>query len=189
LSNSNRIQLSDALDEYQAALAIKGDRRAFKRLYDRWHPRLLRFAFRLTHNKEDAQDVMQDAAMTIAKSIHRLENPASFGPWAYTIVRRRAHDHIDNAVRQRRLKAKLATASAPDQVEDTDRNLALKQALESLSADDRALLTLFYIDGMTGPELSAAMGAPIGTIKSRLFAARSRLKSIYETSDIGEIDE
>ncbi len=168
---------------------MQGDKRAFKRLYNRWHPSLLRFAFRLTHNAEDSQDVMQDAAITIAKSIHRLQNPASFGPWAYTIVRRRAHDHIDKSIRQRRIKTELAASYRPKIVDDSERSFALKQALEALSTSDRALLMLFYIDGMTGPELSAAMDVPIGTIKSRISAARSKLKAIYEAPATGGSDE
>lgn len=189
MKEANKIEVSKALDEYQAALAINGDRRAFKRLYSRWHPRLLRFAYRMTQNEDEARDVMQEAAMTIARSIHRLENPRSFGPWAYTIVRRRAHDHIDSAIRQRHIKAELVEAPSSNLMEDLDRTLALKQALDRLPSIDRTMLTLFYLDEMTGPELSEAMGIPIGTLKSRLFAARSKLKSIYEQSDIGEINE
>lgn len=178
------MQVSKALDEYHAALAIDGDKHAFECLYDRWHLQLLRFAFRLTQNSQDAQDVMQDAAITIAKDIHKLENPASFVPWAYTIVRRRAHDHIDKIIRHRQLKSELSTESIA-QVEHSDSTLALQQALKKLPNDDRVLLTLFYLDEMTGPQLSQAMGVPIGTIKSRLFTARSKLKLIYETSNTG----
>lgn len=101
LVRANRDKITKALDEYQAALAINGDARAFELLYKRWHPRLLRFAYRLTASEEEASDVMQEAAMTIAKNINRLESPASFPAWAYTIVRRRAGDHIQSIVRQR----------------------------------------------------------------------------------------
>ncbi len=176
-NNLNRLK---ALDEYQVALAIGGDRRAFELLYRRWHPRLLRFAYHLTQNEDDARDLMQEAAISIATKIHRLENPSSFAAWAYTIVRRRAQDHIRYAVRHRRIKNELAKEPASPLVNKTDQTLALRQALNSLSKDDRVLLTLFYLDNMTGTELSVAMGVPIGTIKSRLFSAREKLKSIYE---------
>jgi len=85
-----KIQLGDALDSYQAGLARDGDVRAFDLLYRRWHPKLLRLATRLTRNPDEAQDVMQDAALTMARGIRKLKDPARFSAWACTIVRRRS---------------------------------------------------------------------------------------------------
>lgn len=77
-----------------ADLAKLGDREAFAQLYTAWHPRLLRFALRRCGDMELARDAMQDAALTMARNIHRLKDPASFSPWAYTIVRRRVADRM-----------------------------------------------------------------------------------------------
>ena len=63
-------QVSKALDSFQAAKARQGDRRAFERLYKRWHAPLLRFAYRQMGHPEIAKDVMQDAALAMAKNIH-----------------------------------------------------------------------------------------------------------------------
>jgi len=178
----------DALDEYQAALAMHGDEKAFKLLYQRWHPRLLRFAYRLTHNVEDAQDVIQEAAIAIAKNLHRLEKPASFAPWAYTIVRRRAIDHVRKAVRSRQKERDMTDKPVQDQCSDLDQSFALTQALQQMSDTDRSILKMFYLDGMTGPELASAIGVPLGTLKSRLHSARIKLKRIYESSGNGEIN-
>ncbi|MFK8017204.1 MAG: RNA polymerase sigma factor [Gammaproteobacteria bacterium] len=170
---------ASALDACEASMASAGDPAAFERLYRRWHPKLLRFAARLLGNRDDAKDVMQDAAIAIARQIHRLSDPGLFGPWAYTIVRRRAADHIQRSVRVRRASASARDAPVPVPP-DTDEQLALRQALDRLSPDDRLLLTLFYLHDMTGPELSAAMGIALGTLKSRLFDARARLKKAYD---------
>ena len=70
------IEVLKALDDCQVALAITGDQRAFELLYKRWHPKLLRLAMRMTQNKDDDQDVMQDAAITIAKNIGHLKDPS-----------------------------------------------------------------------------------------------------------------
>jgi RNA polymerase sigma-70 factor (ECF subfamily) len=100
-------QLGDALDSYQAGLARDGDGHAFDLLYRRWHPKLLRLATRLTRNPDEAQDVMQDAALTMARNIRKLKDPALSSAWACTIVRRRTADHIDKAVRRRAAEADL----------------------------------------------------------------------------------
>lgn len=167
-----------ALDAYQAGLAAEGDRKAFDLLYRRWHPRLLRFAYRLTRNSDEARDVMQDASLTIARDIHKLRDPEKFSAWAYTIVRRRAADHIDRSVRARNLTSEMPE---PETGIGADIKLSLRQALSRLPESDRLMLTLFYVDGLRGTEIAAALGIPLGTVKSRLFTARQNLKTIYET--------
>lgn len=188
LKNS-QISQSNALDEYQVVLAQDGDKRAFELLYRRWHPKLLRFACRLTSNMDAAQDVMQEAALTIAKNITRLEDPSRFSPWAYTIVRRRAADYIASAIKERRIKTEIKLSPIPKENLTPDDTLSIKQALSSLPDADCLLLKLFYIDGMTGTEIAAGMNLPLGTIKSRLFAARQKLKSIYHINPEGDENE
>lgn len=173
-------QLAKALDSFQAAKAAGGDARAFELLYKRWHAPLLRFAVRQMGDAEAAKDVIQDAALAMAKNIHRLNDPEMFSSWAYTIVRRRAADHISANMKDRALKFSFAEGGRQPVPEQTVTSLALRQGLAQLPEDQRLLLTLFYVEGLTGPELSAAMGVPLGTIKSRLFAAREHLKLIYE---------
>jgi len=178
-----------ALDDYQVVLAQEGDERAFELLYRRWHPKLLRFAYRLTNDADTAQDVMQDAALTIAKNISRLDDPTRFSAWAYTIVRRRAADQIARKVKRRRLKTNIKRNSPTEDTMSPDEALSLNQALLALPERDRTLLTLFYVDGMNGRELAAAMNLPLGTIKSRLFTARQKLKSSYQTNPKGDKNE
>jgi len=177
---------SRALDEYQVLLAQDGDKRAFELLYKRWHPKLYKFAYRLIGDRDGAQDVMQDAALTIAKNIGRLKDPKTFSSWAYVIVRRRSADYIARAVKARRIKTELENHPEPVGPIGPDDRLSLKQALARLSVTDRSILELFYRDGMTGPEIASALSIPIGTVKSRLFAAREKLKSIYDINTKGD---
>lgn len=166
-----------ALDAYQVGLAADGDLRAFDLLYRRWHPQLLRFAYRLTGNWDEARDVMQDASLAIARDIHKLRDLEKFSAWAYTIVRRRAADQIDRSVRARAI---ISEIPKPEVGIGTDIKLSLRQALARLAESDRLMLTLFYVDGLRGTEIAAALGIPLGTVKSRLFTARQKLKTIYE---------
>lgn len=173
-------QLNDALDAYQAGLAADGDAHAFDLLYRRWHPKLLRLAMRLTRNPDEARDVMQDAALTMARDIRKLKDPARFSAWACTIVRRRTADHIDKAVRRRVGEADWLEVT---QVSAPKADLSLKQALEHLPDTERLMLKLVYLDGFRGYEIAAALGIPLGTVKSRLFKARQTLKTFYNQGD------
>jgi RNA polymerase sigma-70 factor (ECF subfamily) len=182
----NDISKAVLLDRYQTSLAIDGDRDAFERLYKRWHKRFFRVALRLMKHHEEAQDVMQDAALTLAKNIHKLDNPDRFSTWAFTIIRRRAADHIQRNIKRRETRDRVETelSSRPPVTQNTDwaaERMDLQRALMDLPEQDRLLLTLFYIEGLTGAELSAILDIPLGTVKSRLFTARDKLKSVYDT--------
>lgn len=179
-------QVSKALDSFQAAKARQGDRRAFELLYKRWHAPLLRFAYRQMGHPDIAKDVMQDAALAMAKNIHRLNDPDLFSNWAYTIVRRRCADRIKANIKDRDLKANFAVELNPKDSADSAEAMSIRQGLAKLPDTERLLLTLFYVEGLTGAELGAAMGLPLGTIKSRLFAARQHLKILYETTSKGD---
>lgn len=186
VTKRSHINPAKALDEYQVLLAQDGDRRAFELLYKRWHPKLLRFAYRQLGDRDAARDVMQDAALTIAKSIGRVRDPSQFSSWAYTIVRRRSADYIKRAVKTRRIRTELETSPISPEPLGVNEVLSLKQALAGLPAADRRLLILFYVDGMSGPEIASGTGLPLGTVKSRLFAARAKLKSIYNINPKGD---
>ena len=173
-------QLSEALDIYQVGLSMDGDKRAFDLLYRRWHPKLLKLACRLMGNPDVARDVMQETALVIARDIHKLRDPARFSAWAYTILRRRAADHIHRAVKHRKAAAEQVSVTANHDAEDA---MTLRQALLQLAETDRLMLTLFYVDGLKGTEIAAALGVPIGTVKSRLFTARKNLKDIYNMTE------
>ena len=167
-----------------AEAAILGDRDAFGALLAHWHPRLLAFARRKAG--ADGEDVLQAAAVTIATDLQRLRDPKRFGPWAMTIIARRAADKIDGEVRERQRRDALALEpeTAPS---DTQNRLAtrdaLRKALAELPSDQRTLLTLHHIDGMTGPEIARLLGLPTGTVKSRLHTARAKLREAYKTQN------
>jgi len=182
-------QISKALDSFQAARARSGDRRAFELLYKRWHAPLLRFAFRQTGHREAAKDVMQEAALAMAKNIHRLNNPDMFSSWAYTIVRRRCADYIKANIKDRNLKSNFAAEPKSDAVAQSAEAMSIRQGLAKLPETERLLLTLFYVEGLTGAELASALNMPLGTIKSRLFAARQHLKTLYENPSKGDENE
>lgn len=160
--------------------AILGDPEAFGQLLRLWHPRWLAFARRKAGS--DADDILQMASLTIAQNIENLRDPKRFGPWSMTIIARRHADFIDQAVRERRTRDALSM-EPPSSSPDTQTTLAvrdaLRKALSRLPAEQRTLLTLQYVDGLTGDEISSLLGLPLGTVKSRLHTSRARLREAY----------
>ncbi len=176
----------DVVDDLLVLGCQAGDRSAFERLVARWHPRILRHARRLTGDADAASDIAQDTWIAVVRGLPRLRDPARFGAWALRIAGRRAADWIGRRVQTRTRMAAAAAeapkATAPDTAAD-NRIALLRAAFKTLASPDRLLVTLHYVDGYSVAETAVILGVPAGTIKSRLFHARERLRAELEVSD------
>lgn len=173
----------DILDELLVLETQGGNVASLNVLAQRWHPKLLRHAIRLTGEKEGGADVAQEAWVAIVRGLGRLQDPGRFRAWAYRIVSRKASDWIRSRVRRRRLNDRAA--ADPVEVETEHSHSSgevdqLRKVVAGLPADRRALLAMYYVEGMTVGEISEALSIPRGTVKSRLFHARNRLRASLE---------
>jgi len=179
------------LDEYLASAARTGDRRAFARLAERWQPKLLSHAWRLTGDAELARDIVQDAWGDIVKGLARLDDTAAFPAWSYRIVTRRAADAIRRAQSGRRLKEAVANENdgdvqEADEIEQSADASVIRRAMAALPGDQRAAIALFYLQDLSVAEIAAALSVPAGTVKTRLMHARKKLRASLEG---GKCDE
>jgi len=170
-------------DEYLVIAVQAGDRAAGERLAARWRPRLLRTARRLLGDDAAAEDAVQEAWVSLARGLARLEDPARFPAFAFRILHRRCADSIAATVRRR--DATGAGDSDIDERADAAGGgpvlrLALRDAFAALPPDQRVAATLYYGEALTVCEIAAATQAPVGTVKSRLFHARRKLKAMLE---------
>lgn len=177
-------------DEYLAASARAGDRKAFSRLAARWQLRLLAHAYRLTGDGDLARDVVQDAWADIVRGLPKLDDAATFPAWAFRIVTRRAADAIRKAQRRRKTAAAFAAEPAPrcdgeTIAENATSSRRLKEAMADLPPEQRAAIALFYREDLSVAEIAAALSVPAGTVKTRLMHARRKLRAALEggTSD------
>lgn len=177
----------EVLDELLVLRCQAGDRWAGERLVERWHSRLLRHAWRLTGEAEAAADAVQEAWVAILRGLGRLDDPARFRAWAYRITGNKCRDWIRRRRRTRRFWERLArephsrTVEAdPAEAEEGRAEQRLARALGGLSADRRALLAMFYTEGLSIREIGEALGVAEGTVKSRLFHARRKLRGSLE---------
>jgi RNA polymerase sigma factor (sigma-70 family) len=179
-----RRSLDDIQDELLVFRCQDGEADALSELVERWNGRLVAHACRLTGERENAAEAVQEAWMAIVRGIRRLDDPARFRSWAYRIVTHKAVDRVRLAKRQRRtLHAAARSAEAPaavDQMEEADDVALLRAGLARLSGDRRAILTMFYLEEMPLTEIAEALGVPVGTVKSRLHHARLKLKEELE---------
>jgi len=171
-------------DEFLVASARAGDRAAFNELARRWEKRLVRHAWRLVGEAEAARDIAQEAWAAIASGLRRLDDSAAFPAFAFRIVSRRAADFIRTRRRRRALDAAVAaepvsSPSGAGAIEASASAGALNKALAALPAEQRAAIALFYQEDLSVAEIAVALDVPAGTVKTRLMAARDKLRSAF----------
>lgn len=149
-------------------------------------PRLRRYAPALTGDAAHADDLVQDSLERAIRKRHQLTKHGSVRAWLMRILYTR---WIDERKRHRNARAHVA-------IEDVEHRLTSQPAQESSEAcrevlaafhdlpdDQRAILALVVIDGMTYDEAAKVLKVPIGTVRSRLARARQALRQRYRVED------
>lgn len=173
-------------DELLVLHAQEGSPEAFGLLVERWQERLWRFARRLTDDEQAAWDVSQETWSVISRRIGRLQDAAAFPAWAFQVARNKSSDWIRRRQRRRRADAGYAERvhETAQRREAVERQYAtIKEALADLSSRDRTILSLRYEEGFNTDEIAAIMEIPSGTVKSRLYYARKRLRRFLEAEE------
>ena len=155
-----------------------GERAAFDDLIRRWSGSLHRYALKLSNDPELADDLTQDVWLRALQGLGKLREAAQFRAWLFGIAHHTFMDRLRSCyampVDISIDPDELATADAFDDDEDLERALAVGMA--SLPIVEREVLTLFYLEELSMADIAAALGIPIGTVKSRLFRARTLLR-------------
>lgn len=155
------------------------DARAFETLLKRWQEPLWRHALRMTGDEDGAYDVLQETLLAISRDIWRLENPAAFRAWAYQIATHKSRDWIRRRRGEREKAIRYAQERADTQAIGS-RNMHapdVEAAMERLTSDDQLVLALRYEEQLSMAEIAAVLQLNEGTVKSRLYYAKQRLKS------------
>jgi RNA polymerase sigma-70 factor (ECF subfamily) len=178
---------------YMLKAAQEGDMDAFARLFEEYRGMMHAVAVGLA-GADDADDIVMNSFLKAWQALPRFRRRASLKTWLYRIVRNCALDTIRK--RQRHAHVSLSgddTACAverdvedcvrggPDEVAARrDLTAVVQKAMQRLSMEHNSVLTLRYVDGLQYNEIAVATGVSIGTVMSRLFHARRRLRALVE---------
>ncbi len=157
-------------------LCKQGDELAMQRLYERHHGRLFALAFRLTGNRTDAEDVVQDAFIKAWRALSGFRGQASFGTWIYRIAVNLCRD----LTRRRRPLAEEVQGEVAPRASDGIARRRLEAALSRLSDGYREVLVLHDVMELRHPEIAEILGVDVGTSKSQLHKARVRMRRLLK---------
>jgi RNA polymerase sigma-70 factor, ECF subfamily len=157
-----------------------GDERAFAELIGRYHARLLFYLRRLLPTGSDVEAAVQDVWLSVHRQLAGLREIAAFRTWLYRIARDRA------GVELRRKRIPLEPLQAEEIVGAEEPEFApedaqhVHAALDQLSREQREVLVLRFLEGMSYDEIAGVVGCQVGTIRSRLHYAKQTLRTILE---------
>jgi RNA polymerase sigma factor (sigma-70 family) len=169
--------------------ARSGDNQAFDKLVEQRLERTYRTALAILGNEADARDATQETFVHAWRELPRLRASDHFDSWLRTILVNNCRKALRG--RRRRLVREIAVGDPVEQLGEVasgeaapDEQVAttevLEHAFERLSVDERELLVLHHLERRPLTEIAATLGVPLGTAKSRLFAARGQLERALE---------
>lgn len=184
------------MTDEELVIRLKGNgespKEAFDELYHRYKDLAIRNAYLITGNRSDAEDVVQEAFVTSYLRIGELKNHSGYKAWlmqilvrlSYRTAKRHKREYPDEYAQEIRERKELenvmqeyGSASSPlGQLitrEEADRVMA---AVNALPAKQKIVIVLYYYDELSVEEIASTVGISTGTVKSRLFTARKKLK-------------
>jgi len=168
---------------------VGGEVRAYRVLVDRYQDRALTLASRILRNRQEAEELVQDAFVRAYRNLRNYRGDAKFGTWFYRIVynlcltalrdRRHVPERVDY---NEELHAgipleQVARISLAEGIEARDIHEIVATELMNLPIAYRAVMTMFYVEDLSYEEVADALGAPLGTVKTNLFRGRKVLRN------------
>ena len=162
----------------------RGDVEAITAVYKQHHVAVRAFAQRLVGYVEAAEDLVQDVFVALPSAVARFRGDCAIRTFLVSIAVNHAKNHVRSATRRRAALSKLARepeGSSPDPERDAQRvQLAdrLMRALDELPLEQRVVVVLSEIEERTSGEIARIVEAPEGTVRTRLFHAKRKLREL-----------
>lgn len=158
--------------------AASGDPDAFRRLAESLQGEVYNLAWRMTFNREDAEDLSQEVLVTLFRNLPRYDPERPFAPWF-----RRVFTNVALNYRRKLRPVKMLPDDAADPKPNdpvNDDAEIVETAMKDLPAEYRLVVSFKYFQGLEVDEIARSMKVPVGTVKTWLFRAREVLKQKLE---------
>lgn len=152
-------------------------------LFDKYYPQVYRTAVSITRDNAVAEDVAQDCFLKLHQYANRIDTSLPLAPWLYRVTVNLSYTWISRRQKRRvsleALVDQLMSPSwhAPDQMaEQGELQRQVRDAIGELPFNQRVVIVLHYLSGLSLEEIGEIVDCPVGTIKSRLYYARENLR-------------
>lgn len=165
----------------------RGEHGAFHQLYRLYSKAMYNAALRIVKDKEEAEDILQEAFISAFQKIHTYKSDSTFGAWLKRIV-------VNNAINKLRKRhveftsleeAPVDVAEVEYDLQDINFNIdGIKKAIAALPNGYRIVLSLYLIEGYDHNEISEILNISVSTSKSQYNRAKSKLRSVLKKKEV-----
>lgn len=169
-------------------IALRGDREAFRRLFEFFAPRIKGYLLRTGSSEAEAEEIAQETMIALWRKADRFD-PATSGAvaWIYTIARNLRIDAVRRGRRAERMLQDIEAEYRPEPAESTESAFSRSQeaghielALQRLPAQQSEIIRLSFLEERPHSEIAGLLGIPLGTVKSRVRLAMNRLRELLD---------
>lgn len=175
-------------DEYYINQTLSGNVNAFAILVERYKNMVYTLSIKIVKNKEEAEEISQDAFVKAFKNLKNFKGDSKFSTWVYKIA---YYASLDSIKRNKRFSnteniddLKLRNLSdikgALEELQENDRKKVISDALLKLNEDERTILTLFYFEELSIKEIVEVVNLSEDNIKVKLYRSRKKLAVILK---------
>ena len=154
---------------------LKGDTEAFNLLVRQWEKPIYNFIVRMIGDRDEAMDLCQDSFMKAYRELGALKDRDRFSAWLYRIAHNTCFSRLRKDIGKTFVEFEPETGGVRMPIEN---RLAVEKALQHLPEDQREAVVLKVFHSLKFEEIAAIQGAPVSTVKSRLYMGFDKLRSI-----------
>lgn len=162
---------------------LSGDSDAFSYFVDTYQHMAFTLAVRIVQNREDAEDIVQEAFLKCFHNLHSFKGDAKFSTWLYRIVYHSALDAVRKQERSldtctidlERFERISEVRSVLDQMMEDQAKAVVKAAIQTLNDQQQTIITLYYYDCLSLKEIAEIISVSLTAVKVNLFRARKKL--------------
>lgn len=167
--------MSSPPDEELVRRFLAGDRPAFSALVERHERRIYNLAYRMLGRPEDAADATQEVFLACWRKLGGFRGASAFTTWLHRVAVNVCYDVLRRRGREAPAAEEIDPPPAPDHADDAAGALDVQRALARVPEEFRTVLVLHDVQGVPYEEIAEILGAPLGTVKSRLHRGRAAL--------------
>jgi RNA polymerase sigma-70 factor, ECF subfamily len=198
---------ADASDLSLVRRVQRGDKGAFDALVLKYQHKLVKLVMRYVRNPAEAEDIAQEAFIKAYRALPQFRGDSAFYTWLYRIAINTAKNAVvsrdrspidydldrNNSDESYDMQGRMKDSETPEGLVLTDEiRSTVNAAIDALPEDLRTAIILRELEGLSYEEIAAAMGCPVGTVRSRIFRAREaidrRLREVFE-GGLGRAEE
>jgi RNA polymerase sigma-70 factor (ECF subfamily) len=167
-------------DDACLSAVARGDRAAFERLYRRYYERLFRFSLRVTGRINLVEDVVNETMLVVWRRASEYRAAAAVSTWIFGIAYRKSLKALAREGRATRTLDEIPQAelAVTDEFDQDGIQAAIRQAVAALPPEHRAVVDLTFHFNCSYQEIAQILDCPVGTVKSRMFHARAKLRPL-----------